>query len=87
MSKRQKLIDKLLAKPKGLTFDEATTILESFGYEMLKGGKTGGSRVKFVLNKGSEKSVFAMHKPHPQKELLPYQIDKLIVELKKEGLV
>ena len=87
MSKKQKLIDKLLGKPRDLTFDEARNIMESYGYKLVKGGKVGGSRVRFVLEKENEKKAFTMHKPHPQNELLPYQVNKIIEELKKEGFI
>ncbi len=43
--------------------------------------KTSGSRIKFY--RGTK--IFSMHKPHPRKELLEYQIKELIAELKEEG--
>jgi len=67
--------------PKDFTFDEVRALLESCGYVLLKGGKTGGSRIKFRLGK----KVFTMHKPHPRKELLEYQIKDILAELKEEG--
>ncbi|MCL2224358.1 MAG: hypothetical protein FWB96_05265 [Defluviitaleaceae bacterium] len=48
---------------------------------MSTGGKTSGSRVKFYLGK----KIFAMHKPHPRKELLAYQVSDIIDELTEEG--
>ena len=81
MSKRDKLLDRLKEVPKNFTFDEARALLESCGYVMSNSGKTSGSRVKFYLGK----KVFAMHKPHPRKELLEYQVKELIAELKEEG--
>jgi len=55
--------------------------MESCGYTMSTGGKTSGSRVKFYLGK----KIFAMHKPHPRKELLAYQVSDIIDELTEEG--
>jgi len=81
VSKRDKLLDRLKEVPKNFTFDEARALLESCGYVMSNSGKTSGSRVKFYLGK----KVFAMHKPHPRKELLEYQVKELIAELKEEG--
>ena len=77
MSKKQKLIDRVKSRLKNFTFDEAVTPLEAFGYRQVKGGKTGGSRVRFH----KDGTVFTMHKPHPRKELLPYQVDEIIATL------
>ena len=81
MGKKEKQLKRLENLPKDFTFDEARSLLESCGYVMSKGGKTGGSRVKFYLGK----KVFAMHKPHPRKELLEYQVKEVLSELKEEG--
>ena len=83
MSKKDKIIARLKSKPKDFTFDEAKTLLELCDYIMSNSGKTSGSRVSFTRGK----KVFRMHKPHPQKELLTYQIKELIDELKQEGLI
>ena len=83
MGKKEKLIIKLKSKPKDFTFDEAKTLLEFFGYFMHKSGKTSGSRVCFSRGK----KVFRLHKPHPRKELLHYQVRELIEELKGEDLI
>lgn len=45
MSKKEKLIMRLLLKPKDFTFDEMSTLLSFFGYELKQGGT--GSGVKF----------------------------------------
>jgi len=83
MSKKEKLVVRLKSKPNDFTFDEAKTLMESFGYIMSNSGKTSGSRVRFVRNK----KVFFMHKPHPRKELPAYQIKEIIAELKQEDLL
>ena len=83
MGKKEKLITRLKSKPKDFTFDEAKNILEFLGYFMHNSGKTSGSRVCFSRGK----KVFRLHKPHPRKELLHYQIRELIDELKEEGLI
>ena len=83
MSKKEKLIARLKSKPNDFTFAEGKTLLELFGYVMSNSGKTSGSRVCF--NRG--RKVFRMHKPHPRKELLEYQIKELIDELKQEDLL
>jgi len=81
LSKKQKLLERIKKIPKDFTFAEAKSLMESFGYVMSTGGKTSGSRVKFYLGK----KIFTMHKPHPRKELLEYQIKEIIAELKEEG--
>ena len=83
MGKADKLLQRLLTFPKDFTFDEARALLESCGYEFSNSGKTGGSRVKFYRGK----KIFRMHKPHPRKELLEYQVKALIEELKEEGII
>jgi len=50
---------------------------------MFTSGRTSGSRVYFVR----ENKIFRMHRPHPRKELLTYQIKDLIDELEQEGLI
>jgi hypothetical protein len=83
VGKKDKLIARLKTRPKDFTFDEVKTLLELCGYVMANSGKTGGSRVCFT----KELKVFRMHKPHPRKELLHYQIKELIDELKGEDLI
>ena len=82
MSKNQKLLKRLLSKPKDFTFDEMRTLLLSLDFKESNAGKTSGSRVKF--QKGDVAIV--LHKPHPRKELLEYQIKQVIETLNKEGL-
>ena len=48
-------------------------------------GKTSGSRIMFLSDK--YKTKILLHKPHPRKELLEYQIKQLIEQLKQEGLL
>lgn len=83
MSKKEKLIERLRSNPKDFTFDEARSLLEAYGYIMSNSGKTSGSRVKFYRGK----KIFSMHKPHPRKELLEYQVKELIIELDEEGIL
>ena len=83
MGKKEKLIARLKTRPKNFEFTEAKTLLSKCGYTQTKVGKTGGSKVKFI--KGDK--IFRMHKPHPRKELLAYQVDELIDELTQEGLM
>lgn len=64
MGKKEKLINRFLSKPSDFTWGELVNILSSFGYIEFNKGKTGGSRRKFVDEKGN---VISLHKPHPSK--------------------
>ena len=83
MGKKEKLVARLKSMPKDFEFSEAKTLLEMYGYIMRNAGKTSGSRVSFT--RGTK--TFYMHKPHPRKELLKYQVNAVIYELEKEGLI
>lgn len=85
MGKKEKLIKRLKSKPKDFTFDEAVTLLEYFDYEKSNKGKTSGSRVIFE-SKNNNTNIL-LHKPHPRKELLDYQVKQLIHLLEQEGLI
>lgn len=85
MGKKDKLIARLKSKPKDFTFEEAETLLGYLSYERSNKGKTSGSRVMFV-NKGKQSQIL-LHKPHPHKELLAYQVQQLLDVLKQEGLL
>lgn len=81
MSKRQKLIDRLLKLPNDFTFDEMVVLLAYFGYELNQ--KTSGSSVKFIKNHSNE--VIQFHKPHPNKVLKRYILRQIIEKLRKEN--
>lgn len=83
MSKFQKLVERLLRKPKDFGYDEAKTILLHLGFEELSKGKTSGSRIEFVKD---ELSIL-MHKPHPNGILKAYQVSQLIDFLTEQNLI
>ncbi len=83
MGKLEKMIERLKSNPKDFTFEEMQTLLLALGFELSNKGKTSGSRVKFFKD-----GVFIiLHKPHPRKELLSYQIKQIIEILSEEGLI
>ena len=83
MGKLEKMIERLKSNPKDFTFEEMQTLLLALGFELSNKGKTSGSRVKFFKD-----GVFIiLHKPHPRKELLSYQIKQIIELLSEEGLI
>lgn len=55
------------------------------GYEEVKIGKTSGSRVAFYNN--VTEHIIRLHRPHPTEILKLYQIEQLIEELKKQGVI
>lgn len=85
MGKKDKLIAKLKSNPKTFTFDDAETLLGYLTYKRNNKGKTSGSRIMFLSDK--YKTKILLHKPHPRKELLEYQIKQLIEQLEQEGLL
>ena len=84
MGQKEKLIKRLKSKPKDLTFEEAETLLNYFDYVRSDKGRTSGSRVIFT---NKTRASILLHKPHPRKELLAYQIKQLIEVLSQEGLL
>lgn len=84
MGQKEKLIQRLKSKPKDFTFAEAETLLGYFDYARANKGKTSGSRVIFVRENFPP---ILLHKPHPRKELLAYQVKQLLETLEQEGLL
>ena len=85
MSKEEKLIKRLLSKPKDFTYNELRKLLINLGYEESQIGKTSGSRVAFI-NKNTN-HIIRLHKPHPNNELKQYQIEQVIEELQSRRLI
>lgn len=84
MSKYDTIKRKLKQGSGNLTFDELTTLLQHFGYQKDNKGRTSGSRIKFYKKDGH---VIIMHKPHPRKTLLEYQVKQIRSILKEDGLL
>lgn len=83
MSKLEKMIEHLKSNPKDFTFEEMQSLLIALGFELSNKGKTSGSRVKF----SKDDVCIILHKPHPRKELLSYQIKQIIDTLSEVGLI
>ena len=84
MGRKDKLILKLKSHPKDFTFEDAESLLGFFAFERSNKGKTSGSRVLFEKQDGTK---IIMHKPHPRKELLDYQVKQLREFLEQEELI
>ena len=85
MSKTDKLIQRLLSRPRDFTYDELVKVFNHFGYDEIKKGKTAGSRRAFVSE--VTKHIISLHKPHPGNILKMYIIDYVIGALKDQGLL
>ena len=84
MTRRDKLIQRFLSFPRDFEWQELVTMLNSFGYEEIGGGKSAGSRVKFLHR---TLPPISLHKPHPTPILKRYQLEQVAEILKEEGLV
>jgi hypothetical protein len=85
MSRREKLLRRFLARPADFGFDEMSALLESFGYEEIKSGKTAGSRVAFINKPGGH--IIRLHKPHPGKIMKKYQMELVQEALRAKGII
>jgi hypothetical protein len=83
LSKKEKIVKRLLSRPADFSFAELTTLLGLFGYALSEAGKTSGSRVVFI--KGDD--YIRLHKPHSGNILKRYQVDAIIAALQERGMV
>lgn len=84
LGKKEKLLKRLLSKPKDFTFEEMETLLGYFSYTVSNKGKTSGSRIMFVSDLHAS---ILLHKPHSRKGFLSYQVNQVIDLLLQEGLL
>ncbi|MFO7811742.1 MAG: type II toxin-antitoxin system HicA family toxin [Pelovirga sp.] len=84
MTRQEKLLQRFKNKPANFRWSDLQSLLAGLGYVIVTGGKTGGSRVRFVH---PERPPIIMHKPHPTPVLKRYQVEQILVFLKKEGLI
>ncbi|TGK12898.1 type II toxin-antitoxin system HicA family toxin [Leptospira fletcheri] len=85
MSKFEKSLRRLKSKPKDFTYGELRNILTGLGYTEVNQGKTSGSRVGFINEE--TKHLIRLHKPHPGNILKAYQIELVLDELMKKGII
>jgi len=82
MSKKEKLIAKLLNLKGSFTWSELVTLLSKLGYEVEDGD---GSRVKF--HNGDPEQMINLHKPHPGNKVKAYARRQVIEKLKLGGMI
>jgi hypothetical protein len=79
LSKLQKAIARLLAKPADYTWEELLSLMAALGYELRT---SGGSGRKFY--DPVSKALFFLHEPHPGSILKAYQVRAVIQFLRRE---
>ena len=79
MSKKEKLLEKLLSRPLNFTWDEAVKLMKQYNFDLVK--QSGSKR---VFKHTSGLKIF-LHEPHPQNTLLNYAMENLIDGLKSSG--
>lgn len=85
MGRVEKLLHKFLSKPKDFTYDELKRLLNGFGYEETKAGKTSGSRVAFINDE--TRHIIRLHRPHPAPVVKRYVLDLVEATLRQQGLL
>lgn len=84
MTRREKLVARLKARPKNFTWDELVRLLVGLGYTEVATGKTGGSRRRFVHETAP---TISLHKPHPGNIVKMYTLEAILRVLNEEGLI
>lgn len=82
MGKKDKLIARFRKLPKDFTFDEMCRLVSLFGFKKQNKGKTSGSSVMFVNEKGQS---IMLHKPHPEKIIKAYAMKQVLDKLIEMG--
>lgn len=85
MSKKEKLIRRLLGLPKDFRFDELDTLLGLLGFEQSNKGHTSGSRVLFHKKDCDVKIL--LHKPHPTPIIKATALKEIADTLKNNNLI
>lgn len=82
MSRKEKLLDRLLSKRADFTWDEAVTLMKQHGFTVMGGS---GSGRKFVH--AATKVKVLIHKPHPGNIVKAYAQEDLIQGLRNSGVI
>jgi hypothetical protein len=85
MSREEKLIIRVLSKPRDFRYSELMSLLGSMGHVEVRSGRTSGSRIAFCHAK--TRHIIRLHRPHPGDIMKMYQLEMIIEGLKKEGLI
>jgi len=85
MKKEKNLGQRLQQLPKDMSYKELETILRKLGLEEGTGGKTSGSRVKFVNQATGHRLCF--HRPHGSDPMKVVTLREIIAFLTEEGVI
>lgn len=85
MSKTEKLLQRFLLQPKDFTYDELRRLLNSFGYEEARTGRTAGSRTAFYYAKQDDMIKF--HRPHPSQIMKRCYMNEIENQLRRKGVI
>lgn len=85
MSQKDKIVQRLLSKPKDFTKEELRSLMSKLGFTENVKGKTSGSRIAFNKEVNGTEFSYLFHDPHPRNYLLLYQIKEVINLLKEIG--
>ena len=83
MSRKEKLLKRMLSCPNDFTYTECATVLKSLGYHEYNKGKTSGSRVRFY--RPEDGHIIDLHKPHPGDVMLRVAVKSVVSALKQNG--
>lgn len=73
MGRKEKLKSKLDALPKNFTWDELVTLMNQYGFKLLKARR--GSGRKFHNEESGRLVIF--HEPHPENTLKRYVLEEV----------
>jgi len=79
VSRKEKLLARLISLPSDFTWDEAVRLLKQCNFEQLN---NSGSRRKFRHKDGVKLSI---HEPHPEPTLKNYALKDMIDALQNSG--
>ena len=85
MTRHEKLLKRFLSKPQDFRFDELMKLLQGYGYQEVKTGRSSGSRIAFFNERLNH--IIRLHKPHPQNILKRYQLDAIEEELRNREVL
>lgn len=80
VSKKSKLLARIVEQPRNFTWDETCTLMKQCGFELVN---LNGSARMFVHAKSRLK--VRLHEPHPENTLKHYMVKELINALKEVG--
>ena len=84
MSKKEKLILRAKSIPSDFNYNELLLFLSFLGFKETTKGKTSGSRVAFIDDKGNK---ILLHKPHGKSAILKAALKDIVIFLENQELI